>query len=308
MRVAITVTSGPSTGQRFVLRSGQLASVGRSDWNDFAIPEDDRMDDSPFVIRCEPHAGVLVVRSASSSPLLNGSPLANPCEHLLRDRDRLSIGRSEFLFAIEGASVPMPGMGMVDTQTPLAELDVAHWAERVTYLEIEEDPSELVSDGSQGDAIERKLFSANRFSDCLRWKGFHCDRHELIAWAGALIGTHLGSPQKPAERDAWTHCRNWMEQPNEADRVAALELAKKLKWAGPVAALAAAIGWSGGSLGPAEGEPIPPDPRLTSRLVAIAVEQLARRHQPTASHLVLQTWVESMPPTNYLIPGARTQE
>ncbi|XZE46759.1 FHA domain-containing protein [Pirellulaceae bacterium SH467] len=308
MRVAITVTSGPSAGQRFVLRSGQLASVGRSDWNDFAIPEDDRMDESPFVIRCEPHAGILVVRSASSSPLLNGNPLPNPCEHLLHDRDRLSIGRTEFLFAVEGASAPITAIGTVENQTALAAFDAEHWAERVTYLEIEEDPTELVSDGSQGEAIEQKLIRASRWSDCLRWKGFHSDRRELIAWAGALIEPHLDSPQRPIERDAWTACRNWIKQPNDADRMRALELAKKLKWAGPVAALASAIGWSEGSLGPADGEPIPPDPRLTSRLIAIAIEQLARRHHTSAPNGVLQTWIKSMPTTNYLLPGSKTQE
>jgi hypothetical protein len=50
MRVIIRVDSGPTAGNRLLLRSGEILKVGRSTLNDFSVEHDEKMSEEHFQI------------------------------------------------------------------------------------------------------------------------------------------------------------------------------------------------------------------------------------------------------------------
>src|SRR5699024_3483913 len=72
----------------------------------------------------------------------------------------------------------------------------------------------------------------------------------------------------------------WMQQPDERNRRSAMEFADAGEYGTLGAWFAAAGGWSGGSLAPADEEtPVPPGEDLTARAAALAAGLLAARDE-----------------------------
>lgn len=68
----------------------------------------------------------------------------------------------------------------------------------------------------------------------------------------------------------------WVRDPGEGNRRAALDFANAGGYQSIGAWVAASVGWSGGSLAPAEQEtPVPPAEHLTARAVAAAINMIA---------------------------------
>ncbi|XZE32849.1 DUF6931 family protein [Pirellulaceae bacterium SH501] len=308
MRVAITIVSGPSAGQRFVLKNGQAASIGKSAWNDFAVCDDDRMEETQFTLRCETSRSILASHPLAKNCHLNGNPLPPNSQHVLRDGDKIAAGRSEFVIRIEGSS----GSDNVSIAPQAATLDsIANrerLIERIALLELFDEDFSLDPQISHGDAFETKLKSEGLFGACLRWRGFHCNKVELIRWVQELITQSIGLQAKAIEQEAAKACQAWLSSPNDSERATCLDFAKKLKWRGPYGAMAAAVGWSEGSLTSDAQNPIPPDCRLTSRCAAIAIEELGRRIASPPDTKLWMSWIESMPKPSYDFSSSAVKE
>ncbi|MCU0715022.1 MAG: hypothetical protein MUD03_02730 [Pirellula sp.] len=299
MRVAITIVSGPSAGQRFVLKNGQAASIGKSAWNDFAVCDDDRMEDTHFTLKCESSRSILATHPLVNTCLLNGRLLPSNSQHLLQDGDKIAAGRSEFVIRIEGA-VGSDNVSIATSSSTLNSIaNRERLIERISLLELFDEDFSLDSQITDGDAFEAKLKSDGLFGACLRWRGFHCNKFELIRWVKELITQSIGPQAKSTEQEASNACQTWLASPNDSERITCLNLAKKLKWRGPYGAMAAAVGWSEGSLTSDLQNPIPPDRRLTSRCTAIAIEELGRRLASPPDPKQWLAWIESMPKPNY---------
>ncbi len=100
MRVILEVSSGPSAGQKVLLRASQALQVGRTEWADLAVPHDGRMSGLHFALETDGVACYLEDLGSSNGTLLNGRPVAQ--RTVLRNGDEIRAGDTVFLLHTEG--------------------------------------------------------------------------------------------------------------------------------------------------------------------------------------------------------------
>jgi len=143
----------------------------------------------------------------------------------------------------------------------------------------------LASLAALSDQARRLLDPAvnvRAFLDSLRRNELHTDaisvlthvlpKQYALAW-GCECWQQLykGVEVDPADRSAIAAAQRWLKDPTEENRRAALELVDRLGLHTAAAWLAAAAGWSGGSVLPPGQPEVPPPASLTGDAVGAAV-------------------------------------
>lgn len=102
-----------------------------------------------------------------------------------------------------------------------------------------------------------------------------------VAWAcECWQEARQGAEPNPADKAAIAAARRWLNDPSEDNRRAALELADRLGYESPAAWLAAAAGWSGGSMLAPDLPPVSPPAGLSGQAVMAAVMLAAAEDPP----------------------------
>ncbi len=146
------------------------------------------------------------------------------------------------------------------------------------------------------------LVSVRAYLDSLRRDGLLVDAVDVvsyvlpkqyaIAWAcECWREAHAGREPDPVEAGAAAAARRWLQDPSEENRRAALTLADRLGYRSAGAWLAAAAGWSGGTMMPSGEYEVPPPPGLSGNAVAAALKLLAAR-EPDAFEAQLARFVD----------------
>ncbi len=94
--------------------------------------------------------------------------------------------------------------------------------------------------------------------------------HDAVAWACEAARAAPGEAP-PAERAALEAAERWLATRDEKDRRAAAEAAERLGHRSASAMAAAAAGWTGGSLSPADLPAVAPPPGLAGKGASAAV-------------------------------------
>lgn len=102
MRVLLKITSGPQDGTNTLLGANKLVRVGRSDWADITCANDEEMSKLHFQIETDHLAVYLKDLNSSNGTLLNNEPVGDVC--VVRDRDRILAGQTEFEVHVDGDS------------------------------------------------------------------------------------------------------------------------------------------------------------------------------------------------------------
>jgi hypothetical protein len=140
-----------------------------------------------------------------------------------------------------------------------------------------------------GDAAKRRLdpaINVRRFLDGLRADGLTSDAVDVlthllpkqyaIAWGcECWEAAHQGRDVDQVDRSAFSAAQRWLKEPTEEHRKAALELADRLGYKTSGAWLAAAAGWTGGSMVPGGKVEVPPAAGLPGVAVAAALKLAA---------------------------------
>ena len=131
----------------------------------------------------------------------------------------------------------------------------------------------------------RPELNVRRYLDALLADGMRADAidvlsHALpkryaIAWALECLQSADPATVSPIDRTALAAVQRWLQDPSEANRRAAMDLAERLHYDSAGAWLAAAAGWSGGSLAPADLTAVEPGPALSGEAVAAALKLAA---------------------------------
>ena len=130
------------------------------------------------------------------------------------------------------------------------------------------------------------MVSVRSYLDSLRRDGLLGDAIDVvsyvlpkqyaIAWGCECWRlAHEGLEPDPGDKGAAAAAQRWLKDPSEENRRAALTLADRLGYRTPGAWLAAAAGWSGGSMMPSGEYEVPPPPGLSGNAVAAALKLLA---------------------------------
>ena len=106
-----------------------------------------------------------------------------------------------------------------------------------------------------------------------------------IIWATQCIDLFLTSALAPEDKQCAELVRRWLKGPDEKIRRAAVEAAEIAEYEGPWACLAAAVGFSGGSLAPEDLPVVPPADHLTAVSVAASLLGLAMQDPETSADL-----------------------
>jgi hypothetical protein len=140
-----------------------------------------------------------------------------------------------------------------------------------------------------GDEAKRRidpLLSVRAYLDSLRRDGLLSDAVDVvsyilpkqyaIAWGcECWRAVHESQDPDPVEKSAAAAAQRWLQDPSEDNRRAALALADRLGYRTAGAWLAAAAGWTGGSMMPSAEYEVPPPPGLSGNAVSAAIKLLA---------------------------------
>lgn len=102
MTLTFQQLTGRRGGHREILVDGQSIRVGRTEWADFAVPDDPRISSVHFELRWDGHQAVIRDLNSSNGTRVNGQPVT---EHVLSSGDLLVAGETQF--TVEFA-VPQP--------------------------------------------------------------------------------------------------------------------------------------------------------------------------------------------------------
>ncbi|MCL1629186.1 hypothetical protein M3N55_10620 [Roseibaca sp. V10] len=108
--------------------------------------------------------------------------------------------------------------------------------------------------------------------------------HECLRQMDACLTTH--------DRKMMALVADWVAAPDDLNRSATEEAAAQASARSPGVWLAMATGWTGGSLAPSDGEPVPPPRFLTGRGVNAAVLSVLARGPHRARRATLETFVQ----------------
>lgn len=103
----------------------------------------------------------------------------------------------------------------------------------------------------------------------------------VVAWACECLKSTLPLQTEPSDVDraGLALAQQWLSDPSEENRRAAMEFAERGEFASPGAWIAASAGWSGGSLLPRGYDPVPPPEHLPAE-AAVAALRLSASQGP----------------------------
>jgi len=140
-------------------------------------------------------------------------------------------------------------------------------------MELSEPAGALLRPEMTAQMAVQALVGAGQVQDALKLLARLLPKRYAVAW---LCQCARDQALNPEDRAGASLAEKWVREPNESNRRAAFEFANAGGYKSAGAWVAAAAGWSGGSLAPASQEtPVPPADHLTACAVVAAINMLA---------------------------------
>ena len=119
----------------------------------------------------------------------------------------------------------------------------------------------------------RELLNQGLAADALTLVARTLPVRYLVAWACECLKSTLPLQTEPSniDRAGLALAQQWLSDPSEENRRAALEFAERGGFGSPGAWIAASAGWSGGSLLPRGYDPVPPPEHLPAEAAVAAL-------------------------------------
>ncbi|MCC6512259.1 MAG: FHA domain-containing protein, partial [Pirellulaceae bacterium] len=182
MRIALHVQSGPAAGRRIVFRAGQTASFGRTDWSDYAYPDDRTMADVHFELHFDGQGCLLRGLAANAQTLVNGQVVE---QAVLKHGDLILAGQSTFQVLMDNAAF--------ETAIPLASaVALAATPDKVEDLPklarqfgLSPEGIVVVKQCTLGKEVPDKLLQAELVIDAVRWQAHRLPKQQSVAWGCA---------------------------------------------------------------------------------------------------------------------------
>ena len=124
------------------------------------------------------------------------------------------------------------------------------------------------------------LIGKELFQDAIRFLAFALPKREAVGWGCLCLRYSLGTEEAAKISETQVAVERWVSNPDEGNRRAAQAAADKEGSESPSALLAMAAFFSGGSIAPANLQPVAPPEHVTPQFVAGAVMVAAVKNQP----------------------------
>jgi hypothetical protein len=276
VQLILRIVAGPAQGRRIVIRRGQVAEIGRTEWADFSVAADRQMADIHFRVESASEGYRVTNLNAAGETLVNGESIESV---VLHSSDRIQAGESSFAVEIEGEPAPTSPQAAVATAdrdsaepelSPAKprELTAEQCCERLCLGEASR--KLLVPDQSAMDflsvLVEKKLYP-----DAIRLLGFLLPKPIAVAWCAECVRGVMGDAFSPGENEALEAAERWAAEPSEEHRRQAEQHAQAIGTGSAAGWAGLAAFWSDGSIAPAGLPEVPPGPGLTSRAITAAL-------------------------------------
>ncbi|WEN14481.1 hypothetical protein PY254_14775 [Rhodanobacter sp. AS-Z3] len=140
-------------------------------------------------------------------------------------------------------------------------------------MELSEQANALLTPEMTAQSAVQALVAAGQVQDALKLLARMLPKRYAVAWLCQCARDQVLDPEDKAGASL---AERWVREPNESNRRAAFEFANAGGYKSAGAWVAAAAGWSGGSLAPATQEtPVPPPDHLTACAVVAGINMLA---------------------------------
>jgi hypothetical protein len=147
-------------------------------------------------------------------------------------------------------------------------------------LDIEPEEGPLLDDTIAPAEFLDHLIQAGHYGHAVKFLAHGLPKREAAWWACLCAREVMPQDAVTEVQAALQATETWVYKPNEENRRAALENGEAADDGSPATWAAFAAGWSGGSIGPADGEPVPPADDLTGKAVFSAVTLAAYGAEP----------------------------
>lgn len=308
MQLTLQITAGPHAGRKVLLRSGQVARIGRTEWADFCFPKDGDLADVHFAVQCQLHAAK-VRKLAADKPLkVNTQDVAAEAE--LKSGDTIQAGQSSFVVLFDGQGKPADSKIGATLTTIAGGAFVAAAAVEPTepekpkeptaleiaeHLEMSDDVKEVASAVRTGPELVARLAAKGMFGKAVRVQAHLLPKRHCVWW-GVLCVEETCAGQLPMpEATAFETAKAWVAEPNESNRRRCEAAAGRTKYEAPGSWLAMAAFWSGDSLTPADMPAVPPDDKLTGQAVTSSLMIASVFGDPTQGKQRYQSFLAKAP-------------
>ena len=174
-------------------------------------------------------------------------------------------------------------------------------SEVITDLALSDDAVALMPDCANILSFLNRLCDEELFHDAFVTLARVLPKQYAIIWGDRCLEYAPAGEVTDGEQHCINIAKQWIKNPDENLRRAALDAAEGIEFDGPYAWFAAAIGFSGGSLAPRDLEEVPPPEHLTAVALAAYLVMLTVKDPGTMaekSRKIIQTGLDMV-----AIPG-----
>src|SRR5262245_8879035 len=278
MQLTLQITTGPHAGRKVLLRSGQVARIGRTEWADFSFPRDADLADVHFAVQCQLH-GARLRKLALDRSLAVNSQEVNDAE--LKPGDTIQAGQSAFVVDFDGlaaqradspaaaVSATAIGVATAAAAAPLSAEQREPTAEEIArHLQLADEHVAVANTVNTGPELVAALAAQEAFAKAVRVQAHLLPKRHAVWWGISCVDETCSEMMSEAEAAARDAAFAWVEEPKESARRNCEVVAAKTKFDGPGSWLAMAAFWSGGSIAPEEMGEVSPDEKLTGQAIA----------------------------------------
>ena len=147
--------------------------------------------------------------------------------------------------------------------------------EVVSDVALSDDAVALMPESENTLAYLHKLCDEELLNDAFLTLARVLPKQYAIIWASRCVSEHCDDKPDPEDQRCLDLVKQWLASPDEKLRRATMEAADARDYEGPFAWLAAAVGFSGGSLAPENQAEIPPPGHLTAVAVSACLTGIA---------------------------------
>jgi hypothetical protein len=278
MQLTLQITSGPHAGRKVLLRSGQIARIGRTEWADFSFPRDADLADVHFAVQCQLHGARLRKLALDRQLAVNNQDVS---EAELQPGDTILAGQSAFVVAFDGnvsgtlrdggaSGVLAAAAVAAGTASAIAanEQREPTALEIAQQLQMADEHVAIAKTVKTGPQFVSALAEKGAFAKAVRVQAHLLPKQEAVWWGILSVNAACGNNLPPEDAAAKDAALSWVEDPTDANRRRCESAAGKTKFDGPGSWLAMAAFWSSGSIAPEEMGEVLPDEKLTGQAIA----------------------------------------
>jgi len=285
VQLIMRIVDGPAQGRRIVIRRGQIAQIGRTEWADFSVGRDGAMADIHFRVEWTSGGYRVTDLNSESGTTVNDEPVSSAIIHT---GDQIRAGESVFQVEIEGETADLshvsssPPSSSIQGANPLRRpaASVPSALDCAAHLPLSDAAKEFLTDDQSPLAYLQLLKINKLFPDGIRFLAFLLPKPLAVLWCAQCVAETLGDSLSPGERGALEAAESWGMDPTEDHRRQAEKAVQEIGTGSPASWVALAAFWSDGSLAPPGLPELPPSPGLTSRAITAALMMVAPHGTP----------------------------